>query len=490
MINFSNYQTTPAIPDASSMIETFRAIGYSIETSIADIIDNSVSADAKNVWIEFEWKGSKTWISIKDDGYGMSDQELINAMRPGSKNPLEERSSTDLGRYGLGLKTASFSQCRKLSVISKRKDTSVSYWTWDLDFVKLSQKWELIKYLPDPEFKNKLKPEESGTIVFWNDLDRLVKDADENDNKSLDKFLQTMEFVKKHLAIVFHRFIEKGKVALWLQGRKLEPWNPFMLDEPTTQSFPIEPLYAGNVVLKGYILPHKSKLSPDKFKIAEGVKGWNGHQGFYIYRKDRLLVSGDWLGLFRKEEHYKLTRISIDLPNNLDSDWQIDIKKSVARPPVALKDQIRAYAVNVRSHAVEVYRHRGKTVRLLPGQSYVPFWKEKKRGEKWLLVINREHPILANIKEQANTNSDKAIETLLKFVEETIPAKSIYIKEAEEADLQAKPFEGIDSEPVFLVMKEMYSSMIQSGKSELQAKSIINNIEPFNNFPHLIDLLT
>lgn len=488
-MNYSDYQTTSAIPDASSMIETFRAIGYSIETSVADIIDNSISAESKNIWIDFDWKGAKTWISIKDDGFGMSNDELINAMRPGSKNPLDERSANDLGRYGLGLKTASFSQCRKLSVVSKSKEFEISYWTWDLDYVNQTSKWELIKYLPDNEFENKLNNQGSGTIVIWNDIDRLVKDADENDNKALDKFLQTMEFVKKHLAIVFHRFIEKGKIKIWFQNRILEAWNPFLLEETSTQSFPSELLLAGNVALKGFILPHKSKLSAEKFKIAEGVKGWNGHQGFYIYRNDRLLVSGDWLGLFRKEEHYKLTRISIDLPNSLDSDWQIDIKKSVARPPVILKDQIKAYAVNVRSHAVEVYRHRGKTVKLLPGQSFIPFWKEQKRGDKWLHVINREHPILNNIINQVATEPDKAIETLLKFIEETIPAKSIYIKEAEEADLQAKPFEGTDSDPVLNLMKQMYSSIIQKGKTELQAKSIIKNIEPFNNFPHLIDLL-
>lgn len=489
MIDYSKYTTTSAIPEASSMIETFRAIGYSIETSIADIIDNSISADAKNVWIDFEWKGSKTCISIKDDGFGMSNEELINAMRPGSKNPLDERSAGDLGRYGLGLKTASFSQCRKLSVVSKIKESEISYWTWDLDFVNQTSKWELIKYLPDKGFENKLVDVKSGTIVIWNDIDRLVKYANENDNKALDKFLQTMEFVKKHLAIVFHRFIEKGKIKIWFQSRILEAWNPFLLEETSTQSFPAEPLLSGSVTLKGFILPHKSKLSAEKFKIAEGVKGWNGHQGFYIYRNDRLIVSGDWLGLFRKEEHYKLTRISIDLPNNLDSDWQIDIKKSVARPPVILKDQIKAYAVNVRSQAVEVYRHRGKTVKVLPGQSFVPFWKEHKRGDKWLHVINREHPILNNIKNQVVTEPDKAIETLLKFIEETIPAKSIYIKEAEEADLQAKPFEGIDSETVLNLMRQMYSSIVQNGKTDLQAKSIIKDIEPFNNFPHLFDLL-
>ena len=122
MIDYSSLQTVTATPEASSMIETFRSIGYNIETAIADIIDNSISAEAKNIWINFEWLGADTWLSIKDDGFGMNNEELIQAMRPGSKNPLEDRTDNDLGRFGLGLKTASFSQARKLSVISKKFD--------------------------------------------------------------------------------------------------------------------------------------------------------------------------------------------------------------------------------------------------------------------------------------------------------------------------------------------------------------------------------
>ena len=103
MQNYSQYKTQKAEPEASSMIETFRAIGYNIETAIADIIDNSISANAKNIWVNFEWKGAATWLSIKDDGTGMNNEELVRAMRPGSKNPLEDRNNKDLGRFGLGL---------------------------------------------------------------------------------------------------------------------------------------------------------------------------------------------------------------------------------------------------------------------------------------------------------------------------------------------------------------------------------------------------
>jgi hypothetical protein len=458
MIDFSKYQTTPAIPEASSMIETFRAIGYNIETAVADIIDNSISANAKNVWVNFDWKGSDTWLSIKDDGFGMNNEELIQAMRPGSKNPLAERSSKDLGRFGLGLKTASFSQARQLSVMSKKQDLSCVYWTWDLDYVKQTGKWDLIKYLPANFDETVLSGLSSGTLVIWNDIDRVVKNFRQNDNNALDKFLIIMEQVKKHLAMVFHRFIENKKIKIYFQDNEINPWNPFLQGEKATQSFSEEHLHNGKVIIKGFVLPHKSKIDEETYKYAEGTKGWNEQQGFYIYRNERLLLAGDWLGLFRKEEHYKLIRIQIDIPNSLDAEWQIDIKKSVARPPLIYKDQIKNYAIKVRAQGVEVYRHRGKTIKQINGHKFVPLWIDHKRGDKWFYKINREHPLLDIVKLQAQKEPDKAIETLIRFIEENIPSQSIYIKEAEEPDTQGKPFEGTDQEPIRIMMEKMFAS--------------------------------
>lgn len=489
MIDYSKYQTTSAIPEASSMIETFRAIGYNIETAIADIIDNSISANSKNIWINFEWKGSKTWLSIKDDGIGMNDAELIQAMRPGSKNPLQERNQKDLGRFGLGLKTASFSQARKLTVISKKADYKSVFWTWDLDFVNKTGNWDLIKYLPDENLETEISKLTTGTIVLWNDIDRVVKDFNQDDSKAEFKFNQTMEQVKKHLSMVFHKFIEQGKINIYFQDKKVDAWNPFLSNEKATQEFPPEKIQNGKVKIEGFVLPHKSKISEETYKNAEGVKGWNEQQGFYIYRNERLLLAGDWLGLFRKEEHYKLARIQIELPNTLDESWQIDIKKSIARPPLVFREQIRAYALKVRQQAVEVYRHKGKSVKQFAGQKFVPLWVDHKRGDKWFYKINRENPILTKIKEQAKKDSDKAIEMLLRFIEETIPSKSIYIKESEQPELQGTPFEDTNHEIIRTTMQAMYSSLIKQGKTDEEAKAIISNIEPFNNFIHFLDFL-
>jgi hypothetical protein len=490
MIDYSQYPTTPAIPEAGSMIETFRAIGYSIEAAVADIIDNSISAGAKNIWINFEWQGSTTWVSVKDDGTGMNNEELILAMRPGSKNPLADRGSKDLGRFGLGLKTASFSQCRKLSVISKKENSKPVFWTWDLDFVNQTGNWNLIQYLPEGNFESEINTVKSGTIVIWNDIDRLVKDLHRDDENALDKFLQIMIQIKKHLAMVFHRFIENGRIKISFQDRPIEAWNPFLPNELATQGFPDEPLSNGQVIVKGYVLPHKSKISDDKFKEAEGPKGWNEQQGFYIYRNERLLLAGDWLGMFRKEEHYKLARIEINLPNSLDSEWQIDIKKSIARPPLGSRDQLKAYAGKVRAQAVEVYRHKGKNVKPYAGQKFIPLWIDHKRGEKWFYKINRLHPLIEKIKKEANDKPEQAIETLLRFIEETIPVKSIYIKEAEEPEAQGKPFEGINHDDIWTLMKNIFESLSSQGKTKEEAKAVVMNLEPFNHYPEYIATLT
>jgi Histidine kinase-, DNA gyrase B-, and HSP90-like ATPase len=486
VIDYSKYATTSAEPEPSSMIETFRAIGYNTQSAIADIIDNSISAAAKNIWISFEWRGIDTLLSIKDDGSGMSNDELIQAMRPGSRNPKVERTVKDLGRFGLGLKTASFSQCRRLSVLTKKLVGTEAFWTWDLDYVNRTGKWDLVKYLPG-QFIKGLNGAESGTIVIWNNLDRLVKDLHEDDSSSLDRFLQIMEQVKKHLSMVFHRFIENRNINIYFQDKPIDSWNPFLPDCGATQKFPEEFLQRNRVKIRGFVLPHRSKLALEEFKEGEGPKGWNEQQGFYIYRNERLLVAGDWIGMFRKEEHYKLARIMVDLPNSLDAEWQIDIKKSVARPPLILRDQLKAYANKVRSQAVEVYRHKGKVLqRKYSKIQFQPVWNEKIRHGKRFYEINKDHPIILSVMESLKKNLVE-INQLLQLIQETVPVPLITIKESEQPELQGFPFEGINHASIIEMMRLLYKSFIEQNKTDEEARSTILNIEPFNNYPQYID---
>lgn len=488
--DYTNIEKAQAEPNAASMIETFRAIGYSVESAIADIIDNSITADAKNIWVDYDWKGPKTVISILDDGHGMNNDELTDAMRPGCKNPLDARSADDLGRFGLGLKTASFSQARKFAVISKRSDYKTSLWSWDLDYVNLSQSWSLIKFCPDKNsWIDKVDRLISGTCVIWWDLDRLTKDTKEDSQDSKSNFLDLMEKVKKHLSMVFHRFIDDG-VNIYFRDRKVNSWDPFMIGFGGLQPKPEVKLHGGKISIKGFVLPHRCKLNSEEYNYGKGPRdSWTAHQGFYVYRSRRLLVAGDWLGFFKREVHYDLCRIQLNLTNDVDEDWQIDIKKSIARPPLLYREQILSVAKEVRNQAVEVYRHKGKVLkRKLPQDEYFAFWEERVRHGKRFYRINREHPILAELfSKTANLKGD--IEKVLQFIEETIPVPLITLQENENEKPHGQPFEGKDHNAVKDTMMRMYRNLIEKGKSDEQAKSYILNIEPFNFYPEYLELL-
>ena len=488
-IEFDNIKTASAIPGAAAMIETFRSIGYSLETAVADIVDNSISASAKNVWINRIWKGGDSIITIRDDGHGMSGDEIIQAMRPGAQNPLIERSATDLGRFGLGLKTASFSQCRTLTVMSKIQGQSPEFWTWSLDHVAQCDRWELLHWLPEG-FEHELDDLASGTIVIWTNPDRIIPATTkaENDNAKR-KFSEAFDRVKKHLSMTFHRFLEAKSVAIHWGGHEIDPWNPFCPKESKVQIMPSEQI-GEQVTVKGYILPHKNNFSSETaYRQAEGIFGFSAHQGFYVYRGDRLLLAGDWLGLFRKEEAYKLVRIQINLPNSVDSDWQIDIRKAKAAPPVGCRQQLESYARQACNKGSEVYRHRGRILRQRAGQEFQSLWLEKKKDNKWSFVVNREHALVRNIRELAKENPDQAIDMLLKFVEESIPAKTIYVREANDDDSQKQPYSDMNPGLLRTMIKQIHERQLDQGLTPEQSRLALKQMEPFNEYEDLIDEL-
>jgi Histidine kinase-, DNA gyrase B-, and HSP90-like ATPase len=484
---YLNVETADATPNAASLIETFRAIGYDLETAIADLIDNSISAGANEVRINYNWNGRDTSIYIQDNGCGMTDGQIKEAMRPGTKNPLSERSEKDLGRFGLGLKTASFSQCRHLTVISKSSDEPVSSWTWDLDYVSQSGLWNLIKIASNKDILDKLIHQKYGTIVIWRDIDRVTRDY-KSDENSHNKFTAIIERAKAHLSMIFHRFIESGQLKIFVQDRELKPWNPFLSEKQRVQGFPCAEYCNGNVLVKGYVLKHKSAFTAEEFKGAGGNRGWNDHQGFYIYRNNRMLVSGSWLGLWAKEEHYKLARVSIDITSNVDAEWHIDIKKAIARLPGFLKEAIKSNAAEARGVAVKVYRTRARPETGKNGLPVMPIWKEYTASgtNKWSFRIDRDHPIIAETMRMADNNPAKAIKLLLRHLEETVPVKTIFIKEAEDSYQQALPFENKRSEMI-LLMTEVYKTFIDGGLNDHQAKEKLSFLEPFNHFPEEIN---
>jgi len=484
-----------AEPRASAMVESLRAFGYNMQTAIADLIDNSISAGAKNVWLSFYWDGANSHVSIRDDGRGMTEAQLIDAMRPGSQSLMMERDPLDLGRFGLGLKTASFSQCRRLTVASRSENHQVATRRWDLDYVNQVDEWRLLRS-PVGGSAEKLNTLESmihGTIVLWECLDRVVGEAKTNDQKAQDDFFETIEVIENHLAMVFHRFLEKRDcLKIWIGKHSIKPWNPFLLDAQTTQFLPVELLFfKGEVVtVRPYVLPHHSKITPDTYNKAAGVNGWNAQQGFYVYRNERLLVAGDWLSLgYHQDEHHKLARIQVDLPNSMDSDWNIDVKKSRARPPASLKADLKRIARLTRHRAAEIYRHRGKVLARESADKYVFPWDRKLRRGKVFYAVNQEHPLVEEVLNLPDIYQP-AIRALLRLLEETVPVQQIWIDNSTEPEKQTQPFDGTPSEEVVEVMIQIYHALRKSGMMEDQARDRILTMEPFQNFETLVTSLS
>ncbi|MFB6343860.1 ATP-binding protein [Saccharicrinis sp. FJH62] len=492
MSNLSNYISEETPPKASAMINTFRAFGYNLQTAIADIIDNCISAKAQNVWVDYAWKGSESLVCISDDGIGMDKETLVSAMTPGSKDPNEERELADLGRFGLGLKTSSFSQCKRLTVATKKQDYSILKRCWDLDFVNETGKWSLLDYISNETLIEKLNELASGTIVLWENLDRLVGNSHIENEAARKVFLEEFALVEEHLSLVFHRYIDKQKIKIFINGIEIKPWDPFMKEYigQGGQLLCTEKLDDDSVSVKCYVLPHLSKIPVDKRNSAKTEK-WYGLQGFYVYRNERLLLYADWLGLFNKNEHYKNARILIDISNQLDHEWKIDIKKATASPSLAVRKDLIRLGKMTRLAAGNVYRFRGNQVMLddsIKSFDFQPVWKAtKKRDGAFDYYINEEHPILNNILSK-DVIEKKDLKSIFKLIGETTPVEAIiqnYSENPESVELRDEHKE-LEQGTIQLA-KLMYDSLLQSGISKEIAVKQILNIEPFNEYPQLIE---
>lgn len=481
-------------PKADVLMESLRATGYSLPDAVADLIDNSITAGATNVWLNFHWAGSESWASILDDGTGMALPDLINAMRIGSKSPRAIRDTSDLGRYGLGLKTASLSQARSLTVATHTSNAKGIYARrWDIDHLATTGSWQLLK-IPVEKIvvgdTEQLKQLEHGTLVVWNKLDRLVGDVEVKDDRARRQFHAALRGVEDHVAMVFHRFMSERKaVSIWLNNQPIKAWDPFLTEESATQRLSSETLGPPDKPLKAtpFVLPHHSRLTTEKHQLAGGPAGWNAQQGFYVYRNRRLLLPGDWLGLgFVKEEHYKLARIQLDLANSSDFEWEIDVRKSKARPPLRCRDDLYRIAQAVRKRAVTVYRHRGKTVARTTRSNPVFVWQRRVRRNRVSYVINRDHPLVQEVL-RADTVDPQSLKRILRLVEEYVPVQQIWVDMAEGDESQNLPFESAAEQEIIEIIKTLYSAFLKSGMSRDDAKARIVSTEAIGDRFELVE---
>lgn len=421
-------------PDASALIESMRDIGYTLESALADVIDNSITAGAKNVRILVTPGLEDPRIAVVDDGAGMSSAELRQAMKPGSSNPRSDRHPDDLGRFGLGMKTASFSQCRKMTVVSRRSDET-SAASWDLGLVARLNAWRVT--FPDPRevpFVEELG--ESGTLVVWENLDRLVDD--EHSEESRAYLTRRIDEARRHLELVFHRFLspEKGgrRVKIELNGAPLKAFDPFHSAHGATQHGIEEVIHVGgsDIRVKPFTLPHHDKVSHQDWEHYATTTGYVRSQGFYVYRANRLIIYGTWFGLARQAELTKLARVRIDLPNELDAEWKVDVLKSSAQPPRLVRQRLARLLEPIVGASKRTYKKR--EVRLT-SENPVPVWERTLSGSAISYRISSDHPSIVALAARLAEDELADFRRVLEIVSASVPAEAIA------ADLSATPHE-------------------------------------------------
>ncbi|MEM0134539.1 MAG: ATP-binding protein [Thermoplasmatales archaeon] len=345
------------VPGARRLITSLRDEGYDFVTAAADIIDNSIQAGANEIDIKMEFNGDSSWFLVSDNGKGMSSDELNEAMRFGTKREYDD---DELGKFGLGLKTASISQCRRLTVASRNRDpnSDIEIRQLNLDHIKETDRWE-IQSIPVSDYAHILSDplsDHPGTVILWEKLDRMMTYDPPDGMRAQKGFLKMERDLEEHLSMVFHRFLSgelgpERTVVIRIGGEPLVPWDPFARDEKYLFKFREKTIAVPgadrpfNVHFTAYLLPTKVQFSTlYAWKRASGPSDWNFQQGFYIYREDRLIQSGGWNRMRTPDEHTKYARIALDLHTDADFTLALNImKSSVVFPPVMktlLKDTV------------------------------------------------------------------------------------------------------------------------------------------------------
>jgi hypothetical protein len=470
-------------PAPESLLQSARSFGYSVETAIADLIDNSITAKASQIKITYGIDQISSFVRIEDNGKGMNEKELVNAMKIGSFNPLNERHENDLGRFGLGLKTASFSQCRRLTVKTRNRTGQSFVRCWDLDIVAKKKEWILLRSFADNISGKNLGDfsfDGLGTIVLWEKLDRLVESGELKSDK--EHFYRKFDNVRRHLGITFHRFIEDKEISISVLDDEIDALNPFNVSESIPSTELAEEQFSINkqkIYIQPFILPHESKLSGSERNQLEMVKGWIEHQGIYLYRNRRLISDGTWLDLdFRKKESQRLCRIRVDIPNTLDKEWQIDVKKASAKIPDIIRKQVKHICFKSIEKAIKVYTHRGAYIRRKNEKREIVYlWKARQKKGKRYYEINTDHPIYQLIVEHLEKDA-YIFNDYLKLIGESLPVNLIINEFSDPTTTMRDFFEDAKAE-LNTIYNNTVKALVDAGISEKDAIEKVNSIECF-----------
>lgn len=476
-------------PDASALMATARSFGnYDLAGALADIIDNSITARASRIEISCLYEDDQDCtVRIRDNGQGMDCDELRRAMCPASTHPEQQRPSDDLGRFGWGMKSASFSQCRILTVISRR-DGELHGARWNLDDIA---EWQMDQF-GDAEAAGLLRrPFDSptGTELIWSNCDRLS----EGRSLTREQFNDIISDARRKLSQIFHRYLggDGGKfprLEIRLNGLPLEETDPFCQKHLATITKPEEPIPirtdngTHTVLMQAFVLPHYSKLTAAEYEAFGGDEGYLRSQGFYVYRNRRLIISGTWFGLAKHGELSKLVRVRVDIPNSLDEMWKITVDKSDAQLPSALKSRMKALVNGFRGTSHKV--HRSKGAKLDTGGP-VPVWHRHVRNGVIRYSINREHPLMDTLVGRLGDTEESALAALLQMIETQVPVDSIGREVEAHSDQIQRGFTSREEVVSFLRLS-LPALMVEAG-SPAALRELLARTEPFASNMNVVE---
>lgn len=478
-----------AAPEPAGMVASLSSLGYSLPAAIADLVDNSISAEATTIDVEFTWAGQDSWIAVVDDGEGMTADELVTAMTVAARGPATPRTATDLGRFGVGLKSASFSQARQLTVAT----ATAGVWhirTWDLDVVEKFGQWRLLHDADEAttDLLDRIRgTADHGTVVLWRRLNGYhVDGVTEDDEPTQKQFYAEAARVESHLGMVFARFLTGSRRrTIRVSGSPVDPWDPFLSGHPSVQPLPVErlPLGAGSVRVEAFVLPSAQRLTQAEYEKAGGPRGWLDQQGFYVYRRDRLILAGDWLGQrgLRREEKYNLARIAVDIPAETDVEWGVDVRKSSVVPPVGLRPHLRRIALQARRRAADVLRYRGQIAARTHGDPLLYAWNVRRTNDQVTCRINRGHPLVKAALRPGGAGPED-VRALIRLLEETVPVTALRVMHETDTSDDPEPFGGpgpADAEAAE-VAQRIYEALVSDGRSPAAARERLRTMPPFD----------
>jgi len=421
------------------LIKSISEQGYSLETALADLIDNSISANATKIEIIINTDEEPFILFLADNGEGMDEETLKLAMQFPSTSPDGRREDIDLGRFGLGMKTASFSQTRKFTVLSRKKG-SLKYYgrTWDLDLLK-DYGWKLwvklwvnsdseIDIILDEYKRQSSEKFESfkdyypNTIIVWNGLYKF-QDYLEESNRQYALQTEIEETLRGHLSLVFHRFMEEENNPLQIRvnNKQLKPFNPFPISEQDFRSVEFKQRSFGNdsIKLEGFVLPSRS-IDESKNSIntiwTTKYRSLTDMEGIYLYRANRIILFGGWNGLIRKVQKLQLARLRVDIGNSVDHLLHLNVAKSQVIIPHDLKEAFEKYINDLKSEATKEFYNRGIKKYPVKKKKHYSLFERKASNRGTRLEINDDFPLIEMINDELSSTAQSKLKVLLKMI--------------------------------------------------------------------------